>query len=187
LIIFFYLPGCTFILKVIYIKSRKTGNYHSHTVLVCQEDQGPWLKHHESVAHRWLTGSEEYVVLIPSDDHGLPQGHGFELHVGRFILYSLLHLMLLKLCQFYRSFNNSRIKTHNTYRATDAKYIVLSCPTLKVILFLLVVFIIMWCVVESCLSHVVFCPFFSVMFCHAFAVFLLMFYPVMLCPVSSIL
>jgi hypothetical protein len=47
---------------------RRTGNYCSHTLLVCQENQGSWLLSYDYVAHTWLTGSEEYVVFIPRED-----------------------------------------------------------------------------------------------------------------------
>jgi hypothetical protein len=43
---------------------RRTGNYHSHIVLVCQENQRALAVNHESVAHICLTASEEYVVFI---------------------------------------------------------------------------------------------------------------------------
>ncbi len=49
-------------------KEQEDRNYRLHTVLVFQEDQGPWQMNHKCVEHMWLTGSEEYVVFIPSED-----------------------------------------------------------------------------------------------------------------------
>jgi hypothetical protein len=46
----------------------RTGNYCPYTMLVFQENQGPWQMNHECVAHIWLTASESYVVFIPSED-----------------------------------------------------------------------------------------------------------------------
>ncbi len=50
--------------------NRRTGNYRSHTVIVCKENQGPWQINHEWVAHIRLTASEEYVEIMPKEDLG---------------------------------------------------------------------------------------------------------------------
>jgi hypothetical protein len=48
----------------------RTRNYHSHTVFVCQENQGPWLMSYDYVAHILHTAGDEYGVFIPSEDLG---------------------------------------------------------------------------------------------------------------------
>ncbi len=39
-----------------------SGSYHSQTMLVCQENQGPWQMNLECVEQIWLTACKEYVL-----------------------------------------------------------------------------------------------------------------------------
>jgi hypothetical protein len=49
------------------LTAENRGNCCLHTMLACQENQGPWQMNHGCVAHIWLTASEEYEVFIASE------------------------------------------------------------------------------------------------------------------------